>query len=120
MKFINFNIISNFPRFQEKRQKQKSRQSDSCLREISKLLAKEGAVTGKGEVIQKAGGRREMVDMVTQVDAVTIEFEIDQAENGVITRPRDISFTRYAMQVLSCRDVFVIIIMFSYQLYSRP
>ena len=43
--------------------------------------------------------------MVTQVDAVTIEFEIDQAENGVITRPRDISFTRYAMQVLSCRVV---------------
>ena len=37
-----------------------------------------------------------MTDMVTQVDAVTIEFEIDKAENGVISRPRDVSFTRYA------------------------
>ena len=94
---INFNIICNFPRFQEKRQKQKSRQSDSCLGEISKLLAKEGAVTGKGEVIQK-GGSRKMVELVNQVDAVTIEFEIDKAENKTITRPRDISFTRYVMQ----------------------
>ena len=94
-----FNIICNFPRFQEKRQKQKSRQSDSCLREISKLLAREGAVAGKGEVIQKGENSRKMVDIVTQGDAVTIEFEIDKAENGVITRPRDVSFTRY---VLSC------------------
>ena len=93
---INFNIICNFPRFQEKRQKQKSKQSDSCLGEISKLLAKEGAVTGKGEVIQKGGGSRKMVDLVNQVDAVTIEFEIEKAENKTITRPRDISFTRYA------------------------
>ena len=95
---INFNIICNFPRFQEKRQKQKSRQSDSCLGEISKLLAKEGAVTGKGEVIQKGEGSKkgvEMTDMVTQGDAVTIEFELDKVENAVITRPRDLSFTRY-------------------------
>ena len=93
---INFNIICNFPRFQENRQKQKSKQSDSCLGEISKLLAKEGAVTGKGEVIQKGGGSKKMVDLVNQVDAVTIEFEIDKAENKTITRPRDISYTRYA------------------------
>ena len=65
------------------------------MREISKLLAKEGAVTGKGEeVIQKAGDSRKMVDTVTQVDAVTIEFEINKAENGLSTRPRDISITR--------------------------
>ena len=97
-----FNIICNFPRFQEKRQKQKSRQSDSCLREISKLLAREGAVAGKGEVIQKGENSRKMVDIVTQGDAVTIEFEIDKAENGVInSKPRDVSFTRYACLVLT-------------------
>ena len=74
------------------------------MREISKLLAKEGAVTGKGEVIQKGEGSRKMaeVDMLSQVDAVTVEFEIDKAENGVInSKPRDVSFTRYACLVLS-------------------
>ena len=62
----------------------------------------EGAVAGKGEVIQKGEGSRkvvEMTDMVTQVDAVTVEFEIDKAENGVISRPRDVSFTRYASPI---------------------
>jgi len=34
-----------------------------------------------------------MTDVVTQVDAVTIEFEIDKAEKGVISKPRDVSFT---------------------------
>ena len=105
-----FNIICNFPRFQEKRQKQKSRQSDSCLREISKLLAREGAVAGKGEVIQKGENSRKMVDIVTQGDAVTIEFEIDKAENGVITRPRDVSFTRYVLSCLIMSYICVIII----------
>ena len=38
-----------------------------------------------------------MTDMVTQVDAVTIEFEIDKAEKGVISRPRDVNFTRYTL-----------------------
>ena len=65
------------------------------MREISKLLAKEGAVTGKGEIIEKqadkekvdksivvSGNRRKkvMVDTVTQVDSVTIELEIKKAE----------------------------------------
>ena len=40
--------------------------------------------------------------MLSQVDAVTVEFEIDKAENGVInSKPRDVSFTRYACLVLS-------------------
>ena len=77
------------------------------MREISKLLAKEGAVTGKGEVIQKGEGNKkvvEMTDMLTQVDAVTIEFELDKAENGVITKPRDVSF-RYANPIISCQGM---------------
>ena len=41
-------------RYQEKKQKSRSKKLDSgSLREISKLLAKEGAVTGKGEIIEK-------------------------------------------------------------------
>ena len=54
-----------------------------------------------------------MVDIVTQGDAVTIEFEIDKAENGVITRPRDVSFTRY---VLSCLIMSYICVMAMFSL----
>ena len=47
----------------------------------------------------------EMTDVVTQVDAVTIEFEIDKAEKGVISKPRDVSFTRYASPISCCKFI---------------
>ena len=56
------------------------------MREISKILAKTGAVTGKGETIEKANKRVDMVDTVTQVEAVNIEFEISKARRRELTR----------------------------------
>ena len=56
------------------------------MRELSKILAKTGAVTGKGETIEKANKRVEMVDSVTQVEAVNIEFEISKGRMGELTR----------------------------------
>ena len=70
------------------------------MREISKLLAKTGAVTGKGESIEKANKdkRVKMVDTVTQVDSVTIELEVscctDKARRGELTGAGAISFSR--------------------------
>lgn len=51
---------------------------------ISKLLATTGAVTGKGEKIEKRQARAavEKVDVVTQVDSVTLEYEIHSAANN--------------------------------------
>ena len=51
---------------------------------ISKLLATNGAVTGKGEKIEEKRQARaavEKVDVVTQVDSVTLEYEIHSAAN---------------------------------------
>ena len=95
---MSLQYSDNILRYQERKQKSRSKKLDSgSLREISKLLAKEGAVTGKGEIIEKqaadkdkvdkamvvSGNRRKkkvMVDTVTQVDSVTIELEIKKAE----------------------------------------
>ena len=82
----DFYSNQKYLRYQEKRQKQKSRKSESSLRELSKILAKTGAVTGKGETIEKANKRVEMVDSVTQVEAVNIEFEISKGRMGELTR----------------------------------
>ena len=50
------------------------------MREISKILASDGTVAGKGEKIEKKSKKKvEKVDVVTQVDSFTIEFEINQA-----------------------------------------
>ena len=45
------------------------------------MLASDGTVAGKGEKIEKKKSRKkvEKVDVVTQVDSFTIEFEINQA-----------------------------------------
>ena len=58
------------------------------MREISKILAKTGAVTGKGETIERSNmdKRVEKVDTVTQVEAVNIEFEISKARRRELTR----------------------------------
>ena len=51
------------------------------MREISKLLASNGTVAGKGESIDKKKSKKrvEKVDVVTQVDSFTIEFETNKA-----------------------------------------
>ena len=51
------------------------------MREISKLLASTGTVAGKGEKIEKKNPKKkvEKVDIQTQVDSFTIEFETNQA-----------------------------------------
>ena len=101
--FTNFNFVTTYNRYQERRQKQKSRK-DSGLREISRLLARTGAVTGKGETIQQASRGKSvlMVDTVTQVDAVTIEFEISKAGTGDVSGVRDVILTRSETFLLIC------------------
>ena len=65
----------------DKKHKCRRRKSKDGLREISKLLAVDGAVAGKGEKIEKRKEKKkaEKVDVVTQVDSFTIEFELNQA-----------------------------------------
>ena len=68
-------------RHQNKKHKCRRKKSKDGLREISKVLASDGTVAGKGEKIEKKNSRKkvEKVDVVTQVDSFTIEFEINQA-----------------------------------------
>jgi len=83
----------NSEKFQEKKQRRSKKLDSGNLREISKLLASEGTVAGRGEIIEKdktsakssksssseMKNRRKkavMVDNVTQVDSITLEFEI--------------------------------------------
>ena len=67
-------------RHQNKKHKCRRKKSKDGLREISKILASDGAVAGKGEkIVKKLKKKVEKVDVVTQVDSFTIEFEINQA-----------------------------------------
>ena len=67
-------------RHQDKKHKCKRKKSKDGFREISNILASDGTVAGKGEQIEKKSKKKvEKVDVVTQVDSFTIEFEINQA-----------------------------------------
>ena len=67
-------------KYQNKKHKCRRKKSKDGLREISKILASDGTVAGKGENIEKKSKKKmEKVDAVTQVDSFTIEFEINQA-----------------------------------------
>ena len=78
---IMFTSYFNSSKNTEKRQKGRSRKSKEGLREISKLLASNGSVAGKGEKIEKKRSKKkvEKLDAVTQVDSLTIEFEVGKA-----------------------------------------
>ena len=79
MKLITIDLFSF--RHHDKKHKCRRKKSKDGLREISKMLASDGTVAGKGEKIEKKKSRKkvEKVDVVTQVDSFTIEFEINQA-----------------------------------------
>jgi hypothetical protein len=53
--------------------------SKEGLRELSKLLALDGAVVGKGEIIERNHIRKPLkLDSITQADSFCIDFEIKQ------------------------------------------
>ena len=65
------------------------------MKEISRLLASNGTVAGKGESIDKKKSKKkvEKVDVLTQVDSFTIEFETNKASMEVDMISRKSDFT---------------------------
>ena len=117
--FFNVNFAVSLFRFQEKKQRRSKKLDSGNLREISKLLASEGTVAGRGEIIEKdktsaktsksssseIKNRRKkavMVDNVTQVDSITLEFEIakqygKKGGSSLVHKVKDMSVSRYVI-----------------------
>ena len=117
--FFNVNFAVSLFRFQEKKQRRSKKLDSGNLREISKLLASEGTVAGRGEIIEKdktsakssksssseMKNRRKkavMVDNVTQVDSITLEFEIAKqygmkGGSSLVHKVKDMSVSRYVI-----------------------
>ena len=72
-------FLSYFRSVEVKRQLPRRDSSKEGLRELSKLLALDGAVVGKGEIIERNHIRKPLkLDSITQADSFCIDFEIKQ------------------------------------------
>lgn len=72
-------FLSYFRSVEVKRQLPRRDSSKEGLRELSKLLALDGAVVGKGEIIERNPVRKPLkLDSITQADSFCIDFEIKQ------------------------------------------
>ena len=70
---------SYFRSVEVKRQLPRRDSSKEGLRELSKLLALDGAVVGKGEIIERNHIRKPLkLDTITQEDSFCIGFELKQ------------------------------------------